>query len=325
MQFSAFAPFGLSEFSGDEPMAEGIYRAISTAIGGGKAFDLAEGTDVEATNFADAIAIACARQALVRAKLNLDPATATEKIPQHEEAFVVTPPATATIPERRAVLAAKNLAARGSREEAITTALQTMLGTDFVALYVVPTGSLQRWPSSVGGAPGLYSRVDIPAKTLRTLDPIAPDFATSGVVTVPYENWDTTQADELLTVGDRVVVDCEAVALGEVVTVTAVAGSGTSRTFTATFTKAHPQGCSVTTRQTPLQLSTKRHYLVVLKVAAAKRLETRRKVNTLMQAVVRGVSTWSVVHEYVDGYGAFVAYQADVDALDANILSSFAR
>jgi cytochrome c-type biogenesis protein CcmH/NrfF len=64
---------------------------------------------------------------------------------------------------------------------------------------------------------------------------------------------------------------------------------------------------------------------VVLKVAAAKRLETRRKVNTLMQAVVRGVSTWSVVHEYVDGYGAFVAYQADVDALDANILSSFAR
>jgi hypothetical protein len=325
MQFSAFDPFGLSTFSGDKPLAESLYTAINAAVGGGKAFDVTEGTDIEATNFADAIAIACAQQTLRRAAANLDPATAYEKLPQHEAAFQVVPKPTATVPERRAILAAKNLISRGSREEALVAALTTLLGSDFVAIYPIPVADAQKWPTSIGAAPGMYSRLDIPAKTLRLLDPIAPDFATSGVVTVPYENWDTTAGDELLTVGDKVVVECEIPGGAEVVTVTAVAGSGSTRTFTATFTKPHARNCSATTRPTPIQFSTKRHYLVVLKVAAARNVETRRKVHELMAAIVRGVSTWNIVHEYVDGYGGFQSYALDTDSLDTNILTSFFR
>ena len=323
MQFSAFAPFGLSEFSSAEPIAETIYRSMNTAIGGGMAFDLTEGTDVEATNFADSIAIACAQAALTRAKLNLYPETAYEKLPAHEAAFMVSPDPDATVPERRAIVAAKSLASRGSREEAVVTGLQTLLGSDFVHLYSVPFADRELWPTTVGGAPGLYSRVDIPAKTLRLLDPIAPDFSVSGSVKVPYENWDTSQSDETVAVGEELVIEPEVPGGAEVVTVTASSVESGVRYLTATFTKPHPNDCAATTRQTPIQWSTKRHFLVVLKVAAAQNVENRRKVHELMRSVVRGVSTWSIVHEYIDGYLGFQSYALDTDALDANILAAF--
>ena len=325
MRFSAFNGFGLATFTGDEPRAETIYKAINIAVGAGKAFDVSEGTDIEATNFADAIAVACAERSLHRARLNLAPETATEKLPQHEAAFVVAPPVDATIAERRAVLAAKNLAARGSREEALTNTLRAVLGSDFVALYVSPQADVQKWPTTVGGAPGHYSRVDIPAKTIRLLEHIAPDFGVSGVATVPYENWDTSQADELVVVGEKLVVECEIPGGAEVVTITAAAGEGTARTLTATFTKPHPLGCSATTRPTPLQLSTRRHILVVLKIAAAKRVETRRLVNEIMRSVIRGVTTWSVVHESSDGSAFFASITLDVESLDAVTIANFSR
>jgi hypothetical protein len=323
MQFSAFAPFGLSEFSSAEPIAETIYRGINSAIGAGKAFDVTEGTDIEATNFADAIAIACAQTTLTRAKLNIYPETAYEKLPAHEAAFQVSPEVNSTVPERRAILAAKNLASRGSREEALVTGLRTLLGSDFVHLYSVPVADREVWPTTIGGAPGLYSRVDIPAKTLRLLDPIAPDFSVSGSVKVPYENWDTSQADETIAVGEELVIEPEIPGGAEVVTVTASSVESGVRYLTATFTRPHPNDCAATTRQTPIQTSTKRHFLVVLKVAAAQNVENRRKVHELMRSVVRGVSTWSIVHEYIDGYLGFQPYALDTDALDANILTSF--
>lgn len=323
MPFSAFAPFGLNPFSGEVPIAETIYKTIAVACG--PAFDTAEGTDIEAWNFSDAIALASARVSLERAQRNLDPATAYEKIPQHEAAFVVSPPTSATPAQRRAVLAAKNLAAKGSRPEAIENALIALLGSDFVALYVMPTGSPVMWPVVAGAAPALFSRVDIPAKTIKITTPVAPDFSVSGVATVPYENWDTSQADELVSVADKLLIEGEIPGGSEIVSVTAVAGTGTSRTFTATFTKPHALDCSATTRQTPFQMSMRRHMLVILKNAAALNIETRRKVNDIMRSMVRGVSTWSIVREYVDGYGGFFVHQLDVDALDANLLAAFFR
>lgn len=325
MRFSAFNGFGLAQFTGDEPMAEGVYRALNAATGGGTAFDVSEGTDMEATNFADAIAIACARRSLERAKLNIAPETATEKLPQHEAAFVVSPPMGATIAERRAVLAARNLVSRGSRYEAIHAALSIALGEDFVDIYVTPIAETEKWPTTIGGAPGLYSRIDVPAKTLRLLECVAPDFGVSGVVTVPYENWDTSLADELVVKGDRFVVECEIPGGAEVVTITDATGSGATRTLTATFTKPHPIGASATSRQTPMQLSTRRHILVVLKKVAARDYLTRRKVHDIMHATVRGVSTWSIVHDYEDGFGYLTGYLADIDSLDTTPLDTFTR
>lgn len=325
MRFSAFNGFGLATFTGDEPRAETIYKAINIAVGAGKAFDVSEGTDIEATNFADAIAIACAERSLHRARLNLAPETATEKLPQHEAAFVVSPPMDATVAERRAVLAAKNLAARGSREEALANTLRAVLGSDFVALYVSPQADVQKWPTTVGGAPGHYSRVDIPAKTIRLLEHIAPDFGVSGVATVPYENWDTSQADELVVVGERICVEPENPGAAEVVEILAATTIDGVRFLAAEFEKAHPLGTAATTRPTPIQFSTRRHIIVVLKGVAARRKETRRLVNEIMGSVIRGVSTWSVAHESSDGSGVFASITLDVEALDAVTLDTFLR
>jgi len=142
---------------------------------------------------------------------------------------------------------------------------------------------------------------------------------------VPYQNWDTSQADELVSVADKLLVEGEIPGGSEIITVTAVAGTGTSRTFTATFTKPHARYCSATTRQTPFQMSTRRHMLVILKSLPAVNIETRRKVNDIMRSMVRGVSTWSIVREYTNGYGGFFIHQLGVDALDANLLASFFR
>lgn len=320
---SAFTPFGLLEFSGAPSSAETIYRALSSASGAGEALSAEEGTEVEAETFADAMAFAFARQSVERCARNTVGATSTELLGIHEETFGISPPARATIPERQATVAAKELVSRGSRPEALDAVLRTLLGDDFVASHVVVSPT--KWPAANGGAPGLYSRIDVPAKTIRLLDPIAPDFAVPGVVTVPYENWDTNAGDEYLILGERILVDSEVPGAAEIVTVTAVAGTGASRTFTATFTKAHPKGVSATTRHTPLRFSTRRHILIVLKQAAALNPATRRKVNDTMSVVVRGVTTWSIVHDYVDGSASFVSYSMDADALDTNLLATFDR
>ena len=323
--FSAYTPFGLFEFSSDDSPAEAIHKALDVGMGGGAAFDIKAGSDVEADNYATALAIASARSAIQRAALNMYGATATEKIPQLEQAFLAIPSRTATIAERRGVLAAKYLAARGSREEAIDNALRAALGTDFVFLYPIPRASVTKWPTTYGATPGLFSRIDVPAKTVRLLDPVAPDFSVSGVVTVPYENWNTAHNEELLAKGDVLCIEPENPGGAELVTVTAVSGTGTSRTFTATFTKPHEHNSAATTRPTPFGLSTKRHYLVILKTAAAKDAEKRRIANEVMRIAVRGVSTWSVVHETTDGSGTFTAYRLNTDSMDTCVLTSFTR
>lgn len=328
-RFSAFTAFGFLRFSAADSRAKDVYSTLARAIGKDEAFSLEEGTETEATIFADAMTIAAASVTLDRVQKNLYPETAYEKLPAHERAFDVIPGRNATIAQRRAVLAAKNLIPRGSRPEAIDAALRTLLGTDFVALHVTPVGSAQetRWPVIDGAAPGLYSNPEYSAKTIRLLDPVAPDFSVSPLVTVPYENWDPAQPEDILVVDEKIVVECEIPGAAEVVTVLASSAgvNGGPRTFQASFTKAHGEGCSATTRPTPMQFTTAHHLLVVLKRAAALSVDTRREVHELMRRICRGVWTWSIVHEYTDGYGGFVSYQLDVDPLDTNLLATFTR
>ncbi len=323
--FSAFTPFGMLEFSAAPSSAEVAYLGLVKSLGGGVAMDFSEGSHNRASAYAKAMAVGAAECAIRRAGNELHPETSYEMLPIHEKNLGIVANYNDSTPTRRAVAGAKNKARRGSRPESLYSALTTLLGTDFVDVYSVPRTSATKWPSTVGAAPALYARTDIAAKTLKITDPIAPDFATSGVVTVPYTNWDTTRPDELAVVGDRLVIECEIPGGAEIVSVSAVAGTGTSRTFTATFTKAHAKDCSATNRSTPMQLSTKRHLMVVLKVFAAQNIETRRKVNDLMRSIVRGVTTWTIVHEYVDGYGGFFIHQLDVNALDTTPLISFYR
>lgn len=328
-RFSAFTAFGFLRFSAADSRAKDVYQTLARAIGKDDAFSLEEGTETEAEIYADAMTIAAASVTLDRVEKNIHPETAYEKLPAHERAFDVIPGRDATIAQRRAVLAAKNLIPRGSRPEAIDAAMRALLGDKFVTVHVTPVGSAleTKWPATDGASPGLYSSPEYSAKTIRLLDPVAPDFSVSPLVTVPYGNWDSSQPEDILVVGEKMVVECEIPGAAEVVTVleSSAGVNGGPRTFRASFTKAHGEGCSATTRPTPMQLTTAHHILVVLKRAAALSADTRREVNELMRRIARGVWTWSIVHEYVDGYGGFVSYQLDVDPLDTNLLATFMR
>ena len=75
---------------------------------------------------------------------------------------------------------------------------------------------------------------------VRMLEPIAPDFAVSGEMVVPYENADTDAPEVVLAAGDVLHMEPDGdPRASELVTVTAAEGSGLSRTFTATYTKPH--------------------------------------------------------------------------------------
>lgn len=322
---SAFTPCGLFEFTGEVARAETLYRTFVAALGGGAALSFEPGTHNRADAYATAMVVAEADASLRRAGNELHPETAYEMLPAHEDALGITPGFYDSVAERRSAASARNKASRGSREEALDGALSTLLGADFVASYIIPLADKEMWPATYGTAPALFTRPDTIAKTLRLLDPIAPDFATSGVVTVPYENWDTGRADELVVKGDRLLIEGEIPDGAEIVTVTGVEGSGLARAFTATFTKPHALGASATNKPTPIGWSTRRHILIVLKTAAARDVEKRRKVHDLLTRMVRAVTTWSIVHDAIDGLGLMTAYQLDVDSLDTTPLANLVR
>lgn len=71
--------------------------------------------------------------------------------------------------------------------------------------------------------------------------------------------------------------------------------AGASTVFQATFTKAHDVGASVLAGNFPYWWSTQRHSFVVLTNAAAQDRDKRRRVDTFMRRIMRGVSTWGIV------------------------------
>jgi hypothetical protein len=145
-QFSAFAPFGLFDFSDAPSPAEGLYNAMCTQVGA--AFDTSEGTYKEAMIFATAIAVGCARATTKRAANQRHAGTAHDKLPSLERDYGITPLANATPDERRAVLVARTLLMRGSREEALATELQALLGDDFVRVRATTSAERLTWPAT---------------------------------------------------------------------------------------------------------------------------------------------------------------------------------
>ena len=72
--------------------------------------------------------------------------------------------------------------------------------------------------------------------------------------------------------------------------------------FKATFANAHDVGASVIAGNWPYWWSTQRFALIVVSSAAAVDPESRRKVDTFMSRVARGVSQWAIVQiSYWDG------------------------
>lgn len=183
--FSAFTPFGQFEFSSDKSDAEKIYDAIKAGYTdpetGHPTLDMTPGTYQEAKIYGWAMAIAGANEFLKAAKYELRPETSYCLLEGYEKRYQTKPAATATVPERRALLLAKQKQARGPRFEALDEGLRAILGDSLLAIRPIDTTETETWPASPGNGPGVFNRHDTIAKTIRLLDSVARGTRKTGI------------------------------------------------------------------------------------------------------------------------------------------------
>jgi hypothetical protein len=274
----------------DQPShAETIYESMIGSLGAkeGESFDVSEGTRAEATIYAQAMAFAEARYLLEHAGLQIDPAYVDEMMADREREYGIIPGPNDSMPQRRAVLAARKLLPRGARREAIEDGLRTILGSNFVCYRTTTPAEIANWPATLGAPQQNLQLPATPRKLLRITHGIS--IGLGAPQAVQYTTVDPVT--DTLLVGDHLLIGPEIPTSSETVRVTAVGGG----TFTALFNQAHEVNCFATTAPWPMWTGTQRASIVAVKSAVAVDPETRRKVNDFMKRAVRGVSTWAIV------------------------------
>jgi hypothetical protein len=318
-RLSCFTPFGMLAFSSRPSEGEKVYRAMRAGMtdpeSGQPVFDLSVGTHQEAKLYASAMAIAAAHVTTIRAGEQLRPETSYELLRAHERRFDLRPSTFATVSSRRQALLSAQRAATGGRREVIENGLRAIFGSAFLAYRVVKTTEASVWPTTPGLGPGVFPKAEIPARLVRLTSPVTlAALSPPTERTISYENWIANEPEVLLRKGDVIAVQPENLGVAERVTVTAVAGTGSSRTFTATFTKAHDIGASATTGRMPILRSTKRFAFIVVTAAAAVDRARREAANAFMAKVARAVSQWAIVQGSGGTIGPFT--------LDSSVLGT---
>ena len=282
---------------------------------------------MDAKAYAEAIREAVIRSRLRRAGEQLLPSRLVEMLPERENEYGIVPGPNDTLPERRAVVAARARAARGNSVINLTNSLRELLGDDFVRLKLRDkndSGESVDYPTNLGDQPMNLQRPDVPLKLVNLVDPVVTlgttlsvRYRITGLNRLPLHS-------DLLAVGDQVVVSPETLGLEERVTVTASReDEDATLHFSAVFTKPHDAGCFGTTQPFPLWTTTRRQIFIVLKAAAAVDPETRRKVHELMAKIARGVTQWMIVAEtIVSGFSTFGPFTLDQSPLSATPFSS---
>src|SRR4051812_5241394 len=154
MLFSRFAPMSLYALQASEPESRAIYhqllRGIDGTTEGGKSYSTEEGTRMEAMAHAQALAIARARQRLRQAGEQVLPWKMVEGLPIAEADLEIIPPPDASVLDRRAEVGRRFELPAGASRAAIESALQELLGADFLALHVVDIGDAAINPANLG-------------------------------------------------------------------------------------------------------------------------------------------------------------------------------
>jgi hypothetical protein len=307
-QFGALAPFGLLTFGGKPSPAEAAYRSMAASV---RAFDVTEGTHVDGKLYATAIAIGSVRATLRHARNQRHPLLAVEMLPALERNFGLAPTLAASDGQRRREVAARKLIVRGSSHPALATALRVLLGDDYVDLVSLDGDAYPTDPTTTGA----WQRPEVPSRFFTLLA-----GASTTTATFPYASLLGDGAN--LEVGDVVSVEPERFSRTEAVTITAVNNAATPKLATAAFVRTHDPGASIRTHA-PAWQSTKRRFIVVVRPAAAVDNETRRRIDRLMQRVVRATTQWSVALESAPHQlGPFTVGQSPIGAVPIGIVST---
>ncbi len=292
MQLSAFTPLGFLQLKAGPSEAEKIYNALIGSLGGN--YDVSKGSRMDGWCYALAMQLAEARLTLQHAGLQISPPCVTEMMADREAEYGIVPGPNDTLETRRMVLAARELLPRGARREAVVDALQTLLGASFVWYRTTRPDEIATWPLNLGDQPQNLQPATVPRKRLTLTQPVSIHLGVPQ--SVSYALADTNEP--AILVGDSIVVEPENLALTETVVVTAV----TPTHFTATFNQTHNLGCTANTAGFPMWVSNQRNDLIIVSYAAAIDVETRRKINDLLERILRSVSTWAIIQVTAPGF-----------------------
>lgn len=329
--FSAFTKFGNGfAFSGKPSHGENFYRAMISSIGAtNQSLSTEEGTRMRAFCYMQAMQAARVRYTLEHAGYQLDPLKVTEMLLLRENEYGIVPGPGESIDDRRATLAARLLAPKGGDLNNIRNALITLLGDSFIQY--IPTAYTDAivYPANLGDQPMNLALPDRLPKLLTITDAIslglgAPQWVHYTIDELQPVPDNTEDATEPL-IGETFVIDAGDTARHETVTITGfrelIPGFPE---FEATFNNPHSANALASNLAYPYWLSTKRFNLVVLEASAAVDPETRRKVNELLQRMVRGVSTWSICQEDPANPGFTGTFKVGVGALGVQTIGSVA-
>lgn len=292
-QFSAFAPFGLFDFSSKPSHAETIYRAITGAAS--LALRPTIGTYAEAKMYATAIALGCARATLERARNQLHPMKAWDKLPTLERNYGIIPDPNASPYQRQSTVAARKLLMAGAREEAVVTDLVALLGAKLIAYRPAKASDRETWPADPKTV-GSFPRLDAALVYGVVNEPIG----TAGAIPKPYrvtlrENSAEPQPGETITVEPEIDGIAEAcVVTAWVPDIVAGSPSKTDGLIYIATTNPHSSGCSFS-NATPLWRSTQREVCIIVDASVTTDAETIRKVNEIMARHSKTVTRWEII------------------------------
>ncbi len=291
-----------------------------------------KGSIADDFSYAAAHLIAMAGTYVERAWRNRFARSVYENLEEEEEEHGLHPGPMATVHERRAALAAKKMVNEGSRREALETALERLLGSNYVGIHVTHASERVMWPATLGAQPMNLQPPGAPRKLIRLLAPIsiglgAPQY-------VPYEGVvpTTNGFDHPLFVGEKIFVEPEIMGRAETVTISDLEiqngqsdADPTTLLLRATFNNAHEPNCLATTKPMPIWTSSQREIVVVVKQPASVNLETRRQVHELLRSMLTGVTTWALAGETnPEEVGGFVCDHPEQGLLDSNTLGNAA-
>src|SRR6185436_18400828 len=277
-RYGALTSYGQFRYGAGPTNAAQMYRTLQEGVRG--AFDVDEGTHVEASNYARARTIASARRYLLACFEQRYPEKATFGLEKLEHDYGLTPAPGDSDAERRQAVALARKIKRGSTREALETALGSFLGDGFVGLFYPDDGG------TLQGKLG-FERTDLPYRFWTLLDPVAgPGVATVRYAPLGHEDGYT------IGEGDRVYVHSNALASYDAVTVTAA--DPVLGTFTAAFAKAHAEGTPVVTHA-PFLLVGWRNVRVGLTSATLAQNKLVRKVRDFLEKTLRVVTTFQLI------------------------------
>lgn len=301
MLFSRFTPIGLFALSNEKPLAESMYDDSVAALNG--QYSLEEDDHMEGVLFANAITGALAAEFIRRGQAQRYASDVSHHLPQREDEYGLLPSPTATLLDRRNAFAVRKRRPQTWTEGEITSALQSLLGSDFVAFRPCPLAEAVVWPTNLGDPEMNLAVESVERKIIALTEPVSvglgsPISVEYDVISVPQSASAQTIVTDV-TVGDKLVFDVGNSSICETVEVTAVtAQSGLiPKQFTAVFNKPHSSGTYGFTNPFPWWTSTLRHAMVIVTAAAAQDPEKRRIIDDFMQRAVRSTSRWDIAAE----------------------------